>query len=145
MAEWVNDFEFPFELPAAGIELGHRVSELIVNANNPGDVPCPLRVEFTASATVANPYLLNITTGEVIRINRSMASGDQLVITTDTGAESITLVQGRVKANAFNYFDYLTSEFFQLAVGDNYLRYGADSGMDSLEMAVYYTPRYMGA
>ena len=43
-----------------------------------------------------------------------------------------------------NYID-LESDFFQLAPGDNLLRYDAENGLDNLECAIYYTPKYVGA
>lgn len=47
------------------------------------------------------------------------------------------------KINVFNYID-LASEFLQLKVGDNLLRYDAEKGLDNLEMALYYKPLYIG-
>jgi hypothetical protein len=43
----------------------------------------------------------------------------------------------------FNYIDLQTT-FLQLDIGDNLLRYDAESGLDNLEVAIYFTPKYVG-
>lgn len=146
LAQWVGDLQFPAAFPASGMEFGHRVSTLIVNAVNDGDVPCPLRVELSASASVANPYLLNVYTHEIIRVKRTLAAAETLVIDTAFGNESVTLTQGYNKTNAFNWIDAPdAADFMQLQPGDNYLKYGAESGTENLTMAIYFTPQYTGA
>jgi len=143
IALWLGDFEFPLEIPETGIEMGHRVSNLIVNANNPGDVECGIRVEFTALASVVNPSILNVYTQEFIKVKRTLVAGDKLVINTEFGHKRVEMVHNGVSANVFNYID-LDTTFLQLAVGDNLLRYNAESGIDNLEVAIYYTPKYAG-
>lgn len=145
MAAWVGDFEFPLIIPEeTGVELGHRMSTRIVNAYNPGDVECGLRIVFTALASVTAPSLVNVNTQETMRVKRTLAAGDQLIISTGTGNETVKMRHTGLETNALNYID-IQSDFFQLSPGDNILRYGADAGIDELECAVYYTPRYAGA
>lgn len=146
LATWIGDLQFPTSFPAEGFEFGHRAQSLIVNAANPGDVPCGLRVELSADATVVNPYLLNIYTSEIIRVKKTLTAGEKIVIDTTFGNESVILMQGRSETDVFNWLDAPdAADFMQLALGDNYLRYGATSGMDNLEMAIFYTPKYTGA
>lgn len=145
MALWMGDFEFPLEIPEdTGVELGHRMSNLIVNAYNPGDVDCGLRIEFTALASVEKPSILNVNTRELMKVKRTMAAGDKIIIYTALGNETVRMNHGGVETNVMNYID-IESDFLQLHTGDNLLRYDAESGLDNLECAVYYTPKYMGA
>ena len=146
LATWIGDLTLPASFPAAGMEFGHKAQSLIVDALNPGDAACGMRVELTADASVVNPYLLNIYTKEILRVKRTLTAGETLIINTALGAEAVTLEQGRTKTDVFNWIDVPNAaDFMQLAPGDNYLRYGAESGMDNLEMSVFYTPQYMGA
>ncbi len=151
IAQWVGDFHFPIVIPAdKGIMLGHRLSNLIVNCYNPGDIEIGMRVEFTALATVQSPSILNINTREIIKVNRSLAAGDKLIINTAFDNETVRLIHGIENINALNYIDisFLTTQddlFFLLHEGDNILRYAADNGLDNLECAIYYTPKYLGA
>ncbi len=143
LALWQGDFQFEFEITESGIELGHRVSTLIVNANNTGDIPCGMRIEFTALATVVNPSILNVYTQEFIKVKRTMIAGDRLVINTEFGNKKVEMIHNGVSTNVFNYID-LSSTFLQLDIGDNLLRYNAESGIDNLEASIYFTPKYVG-
>lgn len=143
IAIWVGDFEFPLEITSEGIEMGHRVSSLIVNINNFGDAEIGMRAEFKALATVVNPSILNVYTQEFIKIKYTFEAGDKIVITTHYGNKTIQLIKNGISTNIFNYIDLQTT-FLQLAVGDNLLRYNAESGIDNLELAIYFTPKYVG-
>ena len=145
VALWVGDFEFDLEIPEnEGIEMGHRVSNLIVNINNIGAVDCGMRIQFKALATVINPSLFNINTREYIKVNRTLKAGDILEITTEFANKRIEMIRSNgVRENVFNWLD-LDSEFLQLSIGDNLFRYDAESGIDNLEVAIYYSPLYLG-
>lgn len=143
IALWQGDFEFDLEITDDGIEMGHRVSTLIVNALNNGDVQCGMRVEFTALATVSNPSILNVYTQEFIKVKRTLTAGDKIIINTEFGHKRVEMVQNGVITNVFNYID-LQSTFLQLDVGDNLLRYDAESGIDNLEVSIYFTQKYVG-
>ncbi|MCD3217825.1 phage tail family protein [Clostridium botulinum C] len=145
IALWVGDFHFPLIMPQeTGIIMGHRISNLIVNACNRGDVECGMRIEFKALATVVNPSLYNVYTQKHLKVKRTLQAGDKLVINTSFGNKRVEMIKSNgTKINVFNYID-LASEFLQLAVGDNLLRYDAEKGLDNLEMALYYKPLYIG-
>lgn len=143
IAIWMGDFEFELELLEEGIELGHRESSLIVNVNNIGDVPCGMRIEFTALASVVNPSIFNVYTQEYIKVKRTLQAGNKLIISTYFGNKSVKLFSNGVTTNVLNYID-LNSSFLQLDVGDNLLRYDAEAGIDNLEVSIYYRPQYVG-
>jgi hypothetical protein len=144
MADWVGDFEFTFEIPNdTGIEMGHRMSTLIANCFNNGDIECGIKVEFTALASVVNPSILNVYTQEFIKVKRTLAAGDKIVINTEFGNKKVEMIHDGISTNVFNYIDLQTT-FLQLEPGDNLLRYDAESGIDNLEVAIYFTPKYVG-
>lgn len=145
IALWMGDFEFPLEIPEdTGIEMGHRVSNLIVNIVNKGDAECGMRVEFRALATVVNPSILNIYTDEFIKVKRTLEAGDKLIIDTNFGNKKVRMIKTNgEEINVFNWID-LESTFIQLEQGDNVLRYDAESGIDNLEVSIYYRPLYVG-
>ncbi len=143
VAIWRGLFEFPLELTEEGIELGYREPSLIANINNKGDVPCGMKIQFKALATVVNPSLFNINTREYFKINKTMEAGEIITVTTGFGDKKVYLDSNGVVTNAFNYID-LNSTFLQLEVGDNLFRYDADEGIDNLEVSIYYTPQYLG-
>lgn len=144
IAAWIGTFEFPLEIPIeTGIEMGYRAPSLIVNVFNKGDVPCGIKIEFKALATVVNPSLLNVNTREYIKINKVMESGEVITVTTYFQNKRVMLNKNGIIENAFNWID-LGSTFLQLNVGDNLLRYDAEEGLDNLEVKIYYTPQYVG-
>ncbi|WP_219670879.1 phage distal tail protein, partial [Clostridioides difficile] len=111
VALWVGDFEFTLEISNEGIEMGHRVSNLICNVVNNGDVECGMKIQFKALATVDNPSLFNVNTREYIKINRTLEAGDLLEITTEFANKRIELVKSNYeRINVFNWID-LDSEF----------------------------------
>lgn len=145
VALWAKDAYFPLvatkEKP---IVFGHRVSNLICNVFNPGDVETGMRIQLKALATVVNPSVLNIYTHDFIKIMQTLEKGDVLEITTYANNKRVVInkADGTTK-NVFNWIT-LDSEFLQLAVGDNLFRYDAESGLDNLEMTIYYNPATMG-
>ncbi|EPY2281813.1 phage tail family protein [Clostridium sporogenes] len=145
IALWQGDFEFPLEIPQEeGIEMGHRVSNLICNIKNIGDVECGMRIQFKALATVVNPSFFNINTREYIKINKTLSAGDVLEVVTEVDNTRIELLKSNnTKENVFNWID-LDSDFLQLQVGDNIFRYDAEKGIDNLELVVYHNPLYLG-
>ena len=143
IAIWRGTFEFPLELLEEGIELGYREPSLIINVFNKGDVPCGMKIQFKALATVVNPSLFNVSTREYFKINKTMEAGEVITVTTHFQNKRVELNKNGVVSNAFNWID-LNSTFLQLEPGDNLLRYDAQEGLDNLEVAIYYIPQYLG-
>lgn len=143
VAIWRGSFEFPLELTSEGIELGYREPSLIVNVFNGGDVECGMKIQFKALATVVNPSLFNVNTREYFKVNKVMEAGEIITVTTHFQKKRVELNKNGVISNAFNWIEF-QSTFLQLYVGDNLLRYNADDGIDNLEVAIYYTPQYLG-
>lgn len=144
IALWQGDLEFDLEIPASnGVMIGHRELSLIVNVFNEGDVECGVRVEFKALAAVVNPSIINVNTQEFVKINKTMEAGELITLTTGFGNKRVESSLNGIVANAFNQIDF-QSTFFQLDTGDNLFRYDAESGIDNLEVTIYYTPQYLG-
>lgn len=144
IALWVGDFEFPLMIPEdTGIEMGHRVSNLIMNVENNGDVECGITIEFLCTGTVKNPSLFNVYTREFIKINQTFQAGDKIRITTQFANKRIELTRGGITTNILHYID-LDSTFLQLDLEDNVFRYNASEGIDNLEVSIYYKPQYLG-
>lgn len=143
IAIWRGAFEFPLEIVEEGIEIGFREPSLIVNVFNQGDVACGIKIQFKALATVENPSLFNVNTREYFKINKTMEAGEVITATTHFQNKRVELNKNGVITNAFNWIDR-RSTFLQLDVGDNLLRYDADSGIESLEVSIYFTPAYLG-
>ena len=143
LASWIPMFEFELELPESGMEFGMRQPSQIITVDNIGDVSCGCEIVFRALGTVTNPELLNMDTGEYIRLLTTMSIGDELRVYTHFAGKRVVSVDGSTVTNAFSLLD-TGSAFFQLAAGVNTLRYDASVNMELLEVSIYYRPQFLG-
>lgn len=144
IATWIGGLEFPVEIPLAeGWQIGFRQPSLIVNVYNDGDVQAGIRVEFRALGVVKKPSLLNVDTGEFIKLNIDLVAGDVLSVSTGYGEKEVTLKRGGATSDAFRYLD-VDSSYLQLSVGDNLFRYSAEANLENLEVSIYHDDLYLG-
>ena len=161
IATWIGGFEFPIDRPDDDLpqgleipqdpddpttaiwEIGWREPSLIVNVFNGGDVRAGMRIDFRALGHLVNPTLLNVVTGEFIRINFEMQAGDVITVNTSWGEKSVTLRRGGVESDAFRFLDP-DSRYLQLAVGDNIFRYDADVNMYNLDVTIHHNNLFLG-
>lgn len=146
IASWVAAWEFPCEIEEDNDEsmiFGYREESVIVDCYNAGDVSTGMRIKFTALGTVINPILLNVNTQEYIQINTTLQTGDVVEITTEYGSKGATLTRNGETTDYFRYID-VDSTFMQLEIGDNIFRYDAESGVNSLEVSLFYSAKYLG-
>jgi hypothetical protein len=143
IATWIPNFEFSFEIPNEGVEMGIRSPSLIVNVLNRGHIPTGMIIQFKALGTLNNPSLLNLNTREYIKINKTMQAGEVITINTYQGKKRVEMNLNGVTTNIFNYLEF-GSKFMQLEVGDNLFRYDSDTNLESLEVTIYFTQQYLG-
>jgi hypothetical protein len=143
LASWQENFSFPLEIVAPGMELGIRQPSQIITIENEGDVPCGCEVVFHALGSLSNPELLNVDTGEYIKINADMIAGDEIHVFTHFAGKHVTKISGTTEINAFSLLD-VGSTFLQLAIGNNTLRYDSGDNIDLLEVSIFYRPQYLG-
>lgn len=144
VAAWVANWEFDFEIPEEGIELGYREPSVIVDVYNEGDVRSGMRIEFRAIGTVENPILLNVDTQQYIKLtNTVMVAGDIITVNTEYGNKGATLTRGGTVEDYFRHID-IDSTFMQLEIGDNVFRYDAENGVNALEVTIYHNNKYLG-
>ena len=146
IASWVAAWHFPCVIEkdnAKSMIYGYRAESVIVDCYNEGDVSTGMRIRFTALGTVSNPILLNVDTEEFIQINATMKTGDVIEINTKYGSKGAKLIRDGVETDYFRYID-VDSTFMQLAIGDNMFRYDAASGVNSLEVSIFYSKEFLG-
>lgn len=123
-----------------GFTFGYRTLHKEVALSNDGDVSTGVIIKFVAArGEVSNPKIINVRTGQFMRVKVEMAKGDVLVIDTNERHQVVEL-------NGVNCYQRVDrkSEPFQLAVGENYLGYEADKNYVNLDVNLYYTPKYLG-
>jgi len=148
IAMWMNGFMFPLpdglHLPVEPTwELGWRNMELIAHVYNSGDVTAGMRIDFRALGTVVRPELINMVTGEFIRLNTTMQQGDVIVVSTGFGEKAVTLRRQGTVTDAFRFLDP-DSTYMQMAVGDNVFRYNAEDNTENLEVTIHHNNFFLG-
>jgi hypothetical protein len=143
LASWQGNFQFPLEIVDPGIEMGIRQPSQIITIDNIGDVPCGCEAVFRALGSLENPELLNLDTGEFIRINAAMTYGEEYHVFTHFAGKRVIHKIGTTETNAFPSLD-VGSTFIQLAAGRNTLRYDAADNIDLLEVSIFYRPQFLG-
>lgn len=144
IAQWIGNFHFPLAIPKEGIIMGYHTPSLIVNVKNPGDISCGMHIQFRALATLTNPSLFNVDTREYFKVTKTMQAGEIIDITTEFGNKRVTSTFDGVTSNAMQYIRDTNVTFLQLSPGDNYFRYNADSGLDSLECTITFNAQTLG-
>jgi len=141
MAAFVELFEFPSDYWQVGddgdiyFEMGSEGH--IHTFYNNSDVDVPLKI--TINGPTKNPTLSNLTTGEVLKVNRELGSDDTLYVNTDDDDIQV-LLNGQ---NVFNWID-LSSTFWKLIPGENTVQYTADEGTESATLNIKWQERFVG-
>ncbi len=130
-------------IPVDGIavELVATINGKSIIIDNGGDVPCPVLIRFYGEAM--NPKVLNATTGEYIRIAKTIALGDYVEVNTAFGAKTVVTSESGVISNGSAYLD-LQSTLFQLVVGNNQLKFSDDGVAAGSSATITYRNRYIG-
>lgn len=137
ISTWVGGWKWKFKMPFRMKQRGEPRKNII----NEGHVETPVEIEFHGPAV--NPQILNLITGEFIRIKRELTSDDILYINTAFGEKKVEIIRDGVREDAFDYLD-LESKFFSLQVGDNVIEYQSENGLNPQSVQIYYYNRYIG-
>lgn len=139
----IGNFFFDLEIEEEGNELSIKNNSIVTNIANMGDAETPIKVVFKAKSELKNPSIYNVYTKEYIKINRTMHEGEEITVTTHKGNKRVESYLNGITSNIFNYLD-LGSSFIWLDVGDNVIRYDAETMIEQLEVYIYYTNYYLG-
>ncbi|MCM1089164.1 MAG: phage tail family protein [Muribaculaceae bacterium] len=143
MTNWENTFEFPCEIPEEGMEFGVRVKETIKIVDNNSTTAIGIQMTIIAEDVVVNPAVMNVTTGERLKLLCTMEPGDQIVISTEQGNIDVILYRGGEKMD-YNYtVDEENESYIQLETGRNYINYTADAGEDYMNVNFDFENRYV--
>lgn len=132
-------FKFPWNLSMA-YQFGRATDAQFVNIFNGGQLPVPFTATFDAKNDVVNPKIIHVTTGEELILNKSMVTGERVVVEI---THDRTYVTSSVDGNIRGALD-LDSTFFRLGVGDNVLKPDADSGLSQLEVSINFATEIVG-
>lgn len=134
-----RQFKFPWNI-SKPYRFGELMQTQFMNVRNSGQLPVPFTATFYAKNDVVNPRIVHVTTGEELILNKSMVTGERVVVEI---THDRTYVTSSVDGNIRGALD-LDSTLFRLGVGDNVLKPEANSGLDQLEVQINFATEIVG-
>ncbi|MFA1819000.1 phage tail domain-containing protein [Virgibacillus oceani] len=129
-------FTFPFTFP---VQFG--IEGDVTTITNDGDTSAP--VIITIQGPITRPMIENRTTGEYMQVNTRIGAEEVLYIDTNPQAKRVEIHRPNQIIKAMGYFDH-NSDFWQLEIGENELRYTADEGIAEAIAAIGWHSQYVG-
>ncbi len=142
VATWENQWEFPWEITNE-FEFSTREFNPVAEVQNNGDVSVGATICVTATGAVSGPGIYKVDTGEYIKLNYELQTGDVLVLCTEYGSKTAILRRDGSEIDVYRYLD-VDSTFFSLDVGATTVQYTAENGLDNMDVAIQYKQRYVG-
>lgn len=136
-------FSFPFSVGAEGMEVSSITRNVRKSIINTGDVESGIIIDLYAVGEVVNPVIYDVFERTHIKLLFTMIAGDRIVINSNTGSKSITLIRGGVNTNIMGSM-YPDSTWLTLGAGDNVFTYQCDSGADNLQLTFTASVLYGG-
>lgn len=132
-------FKFPWNI-SREYQFGAIKETKFVNVFNKGQVPVPFTATFTASGDVVNPSITNATTGKFLKIKKTLVSGERLEVKI---THERTYVTSSVDGDCRGALS-LSSNLFELGVGDNVLKPEAESGLYNMQVNIDFAIEIVG-
>lgn len=136
-------FEFPFSIPAEGVEFSTLSLGAEKTIINNGDVASGIQIILTSTGLVLNPQIYNSGTHEFFKLDFEMDAGDEIIINTEPGNKSVKLLRDGVYTNIINKMQ-IGSKWLQLEPGDNLFIYEADEYAANLSCKFIHTDLFEG-
>ena len=148
-------FEFPFSnesLTDPLIVFGNIQNKTENVITYRGDSEIGITIQIHAIGETGSITIYNTGTREIMRIDTiklealtgsGIVAGDDIVIKTQKGDKSITLIRGGKTTNILNCLDK-RSDWFSLAKGDNIFAFTAESGTTNLQFWIENKVIYEG-
>lgn len=134
-----RQFKFPWNISRA-YRFGQLFEARFLNVPNRGQVPVPYKATFIASGDVTNPKITNATTGKFLLVNKSLVSGERLIVNI---THDRTYVTSSVDGDCRGALS-LKSNLFLLDVGDNVLKPEATSGLSNMQVDIDFATEIVG-
>lgn len=140
---WDKLFKFPLEIPEnTGIEFGTKNDSTSIEIENNSHIDYGLTITFIANGEVVNPGLKNNYTNEILKLNYTMETGDQIIVTTYNNEKSITLIDSNGDEENITNTLVFGTKFLQAVNGVNKFVSNADSGSENLDVNISYYNYY---
>ena len=121
-------FTFPFSINIGDpIPFSIYIENNITNVPNNSESETGLIIEVDVLNSINEIEIKNTDTGDEFTLDYSFLANDKVVINTNKGQKSISLIRDGATTNIFSAMQK-DSVFFQLSVGNNHFGYLVDNG-----------------
>ena len=129
-------FQFPCSL--AGTWYISKYSDsLFTVVENEGTAAMEFDVTFTAATEVTDPEFYHVERGTFIKINKVMAAGEKITVSTVYGRKGVTLhLPNGTQANGFKYLDVGSDLNMKIDPGANTIRCDAANNREGLRVQI---------
>ena len=112
--------------------------------DNDSDTDIPVKIKYFGP--VINPMITNETTGESIKVKRTLEDGDVLEINTEDGQQTVNIIKSNgTTENVFHLIDLEDRDFFKLIIGRNIISYSGDDESHSGNIELDFSRKWVGA
>lgn len=131
--------KFPLKLKTRFANVGYKR-----DYDNDSDADLPVKIKYFGPVT--NPAITNETTGETIKVNKTLEEGDTLEINTEDGEQTVNIIKanGTIE-NVFHWIDLQNRDFFKLIIGKNIISYSGDDESHSGSIEIEFLRKWVGA
>lgn len=139
-------FVFPFSINATDpIAFSSLQTSVDIEVYNASESETGATIEINVLDSVSAIQLNNVVTGDTFSLSYNFIAGDKIVINTNKGQKSITLIRNGVLTNIFSALQQ-GSTFFQLVAGRNLFEYTANGvvASDDISILFRYYNEYRG-
>lgn len=131
-------FTFPWSF--ASYTFGAAITSFFTNIFNGGQAPAFFDLQISATGAAADPYFMDIGTGDFLKLNKSLIPGEQINISVKPDSISaISSVSGDIEG----LID-IESSLFSLRPGDNVIKYDAADGRENLNIYIRFSEKFAG-
>lgn len=136
IAGLTKKFKFPFHTGGHWY-LSQYSASLFSIVHNSGGAATEFDVVFTAVTQVTNPELYHVERQSYIKINKVLAAGERISVSTVYGRKGVTLrLADGTESNGFRFLDIGSDLNMQLAPGDNTMRCAAENNREGLRVQI---------
>lgn len=137
----LGGYEAAFRFPVLydSHTFGVRIADAFTRLENTGDAVCDYRIEFRCTSPVTGYGVQDVQSLDFVRLDDTLAVGDVVVVTRKEGRMSAVKIRDNVVTDIFPALDE-ESEFLSIPVGETTVRLIADSGLNTLEGAISFSP-----
>lgn len=134
---------FPLAIESKGIPFGEITDIKQIEVVNVGEVDTGFEFILKALGEVENPQIINMKTGEYIRLNYTMKVNEVINICTIDKNKYVQSIYNNQMNNIIGNLD-LSSTWLIAKVGVSNFTYTADSNENKLELSIKFKNKYLG-